>query len=107
MRPSQYGDHGLVASMVGNLAVAGAHVRGGHRDESAAAGRRPLEQRRRLPQTAPPSSCYGMPAAEMRGIAGLMADVLQRRQDPAAVRSAAIDLRRAFPTLQFCFPLHD
>ena len=50
---------------------------------------------------------YGLQAPEMRRIAGLMADVLQRRQDPAAVRSDAIALRRAFPTLQFCFPLHD
>lgn len=48
---------------------------------------------------------YGMRAPEMRRIAGLMADVLQRRQDPAAVQSAAVELRRAFPTLQFCFPL--
>ena len=49
---------------------------------------------------------YGMRAPEMHRIAGLMADVLQRRQDPAAARSAAVDLRRAFPTLQFCFPLN-
>ncbi len=50
---------------------------------------------------------YGMRAPEMHRIAGLLAEVLQRRQDPAAARSGAIALRRAFPTLQFCFPLNE
>ncbi|MCC6314558.1 MAG: serine hydroxymethyltransferase [Thermomicrobiales bacterium] len=47
---------------------------------------------------------WGMTEPEMARIADLMADVLHERRGSAAVRADAIELRRAFPTLQFCFP---
>jgi glycine hydroxymethyltransferase len=47
---------------------------------------------------------WGMKEREMGAIADLIADVLHERRAPDAVRDDAISLRRAFPTLQFCFP---
>lgn len=46
---------------------------------------------------------WGMREPEMARIADLIADVVHGRRAAAAVRQDAIDLRRAFPTLQFCF----
>lgn len=48
---------------------------------------------------------YGMRAKDMEHIAALMADVLQRRRAPGAVRAEVLALRRSHPTLQFCYPL--
>lgn len=39
----------------------------------------------------------------MARIATLIADVLQGRRLAAQVKQDAIDLRRSFPTLQYCF----
>lgn len=46
---------------------------------------------------------WGMKAAEMEHIADLIADLLLGRRDVSAVQRAAIDLRRAFPRLQYCY----
>lgn len=39
----------------------------------------------------------------MARIADLMVDVLQERRPVEAVRRDAVDLRRSFPTLRYCF----
>ena len=46
---------------------------------------------------------WGMREPEMARIADLVADVLHDRRPIAAIKSDAIELRRAFPTLQYCF----
>ncbi len=48
---------------------------------------------------------WGMKEAEMAHIANLVVDVLDGRCATEAVRQDAIELRRSFPTLQFCFPV--
>jgi hypothetical protein len=45
-----------------------------------------------------------MKEPEMARIAGLMADVLHGRRAPGDVQRDAVALRRAFPTLHYCFP---
>ena len=47
---------------------------------------------------------WGMQEPEMARIADLMVDVLAERRPVAAVKQDAIDLRRSFPVLQYCFP---
>jgi len=47
---------------------------------------------------------WGMKEPEMARIADLIADVLFARRGVDAVRRDAVDLRRAFPTLHYCFP---
>jgi glycine hydroxymethyltransferase len=47
---------------------------------------------------------WGMKEPEMARIAGLMADVLHGRRAPGDVQRDAVALRRAFPTLHYCFP---
>ena len=48
---------------------------------------------------------WGMKEPEMARIAGLMADVLHGQRAPGDVQRDAVALRRAFPTLHYCFPL--
>lgn len=47
---------------------------------------------------------WGMTEPEMARIADLIADVLFERRTVADVRGDAVDLRRSFPTLRYCFP---
>lgn len=47
---------------------------------------------------------YGMGAGQMAAIADLIVDVLEDRRPVSAVKQDAIDLRRAFPVLHYCFP---
>lgn len=46
---------------------------------------------------------WGMKEPEMARIADLIADILHGRRDPAPVQHDIIALRRAFPTLRYCF----
>ena len=46
---------------------------------------------------------WGMNEPEMEIIADLIADLLHQRREAEAVRRDAIELRRAFPTLRYCF----
>ncbi len=46
---------------------------------------------------------WGMQEPEMAQIADLIADVLHGRRDPAPVQRDVVALRRAFPTLHYCF----
>jgi len=46
---------------------------------------------------------YGMKEREMEAIADLMVDVITGRRSPESVRPQVIELRRAFPRLQYCF----
>jgi glycine hydroxymethyltransferase len=50
---------------------------------------------------------WGMREPEMERIADLIADVLSGRRAPDAVKRDATALRRAFPTLRYCFPEQD
>ena len=45
-----------------------------------------------------------MKEAEMARIADLIADVLRGCRPAADVKHDAVDLRRSFPALRFCFP---
>lgn len=47
---------------------------------------------------------WGMKEPEMARIADLIADLLHGRRAAAEVQRDAVDLRRSFPTLQYCFP---
>ena len=46
---------------------------------------------------------YGMREAEMGAIAGLIARVVVKGEKPETVKREAVALRRAFPTLYYCF----
>ncbi|MDQ3693028.1 MAG: aminotransferase class I/II-fold pyridoxal phosphate-dependent enzyme [Chloroflexota bacterium] len=46
---------------------------------------------------------WGMKAPEMARIADLMVDVVQERRSASAIKQDAIDLRRSFPELRYCF----
>jgi glycine hydroxymethyltransferase len=46
---------------------------------------------------------WGMNEPEMARIADLMVDVLRDQRPVEAVRQDAVDLRRSFPVLQYCF----
>jgi glycine hydroxymethyltransferase len=46
---------------------------------------------------------FGMKEREMEAIADLIARIVIRREDPARVQADAVALRRAFPTLYYCF----
>ena len=48
---------------------------------------------------------YGMKEPEMELIADLIVRVLAAKENPDAIKAKVIELRRSFPTLQYCYPL--
>jgi glycine hydroxymethyltransferase len=46
---------------------------------------------------------YGMKEPEMERIADLITRILVKGEEPERIRSEAVALRRAFPTIYYCF----